>query len=165
MSGNSAAREVRGVLLPLQSGQLLLPHMTLSEVIGYRAPEVHPERAPDWLLGVIEWRRSPVPLVSYEMLAGGVPDVEIGHRARIAICRTLNDHSDRPYTGILLRAIPRLIRVTEELIAPIERPDQERVMVARQVWVGGQEAWIPDLDALEQALAEVLEPEQSFAAV
>jgi chemosensory pili system protein ChpC len=165
MSRKSAVSEVRGVLLPLQSGQLLLPHMMLSEVIGYRAPRNNPEGAPEWLLGVIEWRRVPVPLVSYEILVGGAPDVEIGQRARIAICHTLNDYSGRPYTGILLRSIPRLVRVTEELIAPIGRQDQDRGMVARQVWVGGQEAWIPDLDLLEKGVAECLDQGESFAVV
>ena len=144
------------MLLPLQAGQLLLPHMTLSEVIGYRSPQSHPDNAPEWLLGMITWRRVPVPLVSYEILAGGAGDVEVGHRARIAICHTLNAHPQRPFTGILLRSIPRLIRVTEELIAPMERPEREREMVASQVWVGGQEAWIPDLDALEQALDQYI---------
>ena len=147
--------EVRGVLLPLRSGQLLLPNVSVSEVIGFRQPDSPPDDAPDWLLGVMSWHQRLVPLVSFDVLVGS-PSEEIGNRARIAICNTLNGNPQRPYIGILLRSIPHLVRVTEEFIAPLGEPGDGGDMVKQQVRISGQEAWIPDLDALEQALSKVL---------
>ena len=62
MISNDTAMEVRGVLLPLQSGQLLLPNISVSEVVGYGEPEEVPKGAPDWLHGVMSWRHYQVPL-------------------------------------------------------------------------------------------------------
>ncbi|MCB1857750.1 MAG: chemotaxis protein CheW [Gammaproteobacteria bacterium] len=154
MSSGETQLEVRGVLLPLQSGQLLLPNISVSEVVGYGEPEEVPKGAPDWLLGVMSWRHYRVPLVAFESLLG-MPEKEIGHRARIALCNTINQASTLPYTGFLLRTIPRLVRVTEGVIVPLDEQDASP-MVIRHVMVNDQEAWIPDLDALEQALVNIL---------
>lgn len=148
--------ELRGVLLPLRIGQLLLPNASVSEVIGYRDPEQPPDQAPDWLLGIFSWRQYPIPLVSFESLLGA-EEISVGARARIAICNTLNGNTDRPYVGILLRSIPHLVRVIEPLITPADDDEEVGEMVARKVRISGQEAWIPDLDELEKALDQILD--------
>ena len=155
MSMASAKMEVRGVLLPLRAGQLLLPNVSVSEVIGFRQPASPPDDAPNWLLGVMSWYQRSVPLISFDVLVGSASE-EIGHRARIAICNTLNANPQLPYIGILLRSIPHLVRVTEEFIAPLGEPGDGGDMIKAQVRISGQEAWIPDFDALEQAVIEVL---------
>ena len=49
---------------------LLLPSACLAEVVAL--PRLtHVPQAPPWLLGVFGWRLRPVPVVSYDMLAGG----------------------------------------------------------------------------------------------
>ncbi len=156
MSSGAGQVEVRGVLLPLQSGQLLLPNISVSEVVGYGDPEEVPKGAPDWLLGVMSWRHYRVPLIAFDSLLG-MPEKEIGHRARIALCNTINSASVLPYTGFLLRTIPRLVRVTEESIVPLDEQEEPRPMVSRHLMINDQEAWIPNLDALEQALVEILD--------
>jgi chemosensory pili system protein ChpC len=155
MSSDVLQMEVRGVLLPLRFGQLLLPNASVSEVIGYRDPEPPPEHAPEWLLGIMSWRQYPIPLVSFDSLLGH-SDTSIGARARIAICNTLNPNPERPLIGILLRSIPHLVRVIEPLITPADDTGEAVEMMARKVRISGQEAWIPDLDALEKALDEIL---------
>ena len=154
MAKKSNPVEGRGVLLPLLSGQLLLPNVAVSEVGGYQEPEPFPDHYPDWMLGQLAWRRQPIPLVSYERLLG-FPMERVGHRARVAICCTLNGNTERPYIGILLKSVPRLARVTEETVIPIDEADDASEMVAQQVRINGQDAWIPDLDALESAIAEL----------
>ena len=148
--------EVRGVLLPMHSGQLLLPNASLAEVAGYRKPDERPDNAPDWLLGVLTWRQFRVPLVSFDNRLG-LREWELGHRARIAICTTISGNSQRPYTGILLRSIPRLIRVTESALESLGKVQTETTLIARQVKIREQEAWIPDLDSLEAELAAILD--------
>jgi chemosensory pili system protein ChpC len=155
MTQSTNPLEVRGVLLPLQGGQLLLPNATVNEVVGFRDPIPVDSNDTDWLLGTFDWRQQKVPIVAFEKLLG-LPKDETGHRARIAICNTLNGNARCPYIGILLRSIPHLTRLTEELIAPLGELGDAGPMVARQVRLNGQEAWIPDLDALEQAVLDII---------
>ena len=145
---------VRGVLLPLQQEQyLLLPNTSLSEVVGYRSPETAPEGAPEWLLGNLRWRQFQVPLVSFDLLLDPSRR-EIGQRARIAICNSVAGNPRRPYLAILLRTVPRLARVSADTIAPLDESDLPPLL-ARHLRVGDQEAWIPDLDALEAELDRI----------
>ncbi|MCP3668802.1 MAG: chemotaxis protein CheW [Gammaproteobacteria bacterium] len=151
MSQAASSHEVRGVLLPLNHGQLLLPNVAVSEVIGYLPPEPSEADAPEWLLGVMAWRKHQIPVISFDAVIGGELG-EVGHRARVAVCNTLNGNQQHPYIGILLTSIPRLIRVNEETIASPEEEQNELPMIKQQVVIAGQNAWIPDLDALEKAL-------------
>ncbi|MCW8943862.1 MAG: chemotaxis protein CheW [Sedimenticola sp.] len=154
MSTQETSSEIRGVLLPLQESQLLLPNAAVCEVVSYRAPEALEKETASWLLGTFSWRNNAIPLVSFETLlecdAGTV-----GHRARVAICNTLNGDESLPYIGILLRSAPHLVRITEEVIAPFNGDDQPNDVVASRVLVNGEEALIPDLDALELMLSDI----------
>ena len=155
MSGKKKKAEVRGLLLPLHSGHLLIPNMLMPEVIGYREPDEIPRGAPDWLLGEVVWRHFPVPVVSFDALLG-VPEQEVGHRARIALCKTISEASTRPYTALLIQSIPRLVSVTEKSIMAIPNDKAQIPQIAHHVKIHDQEAWIPNLDALEQSLQEIL---------
>lgn len=143
---------VRSALIPLPEGYLLLPNAVVAEVIGYREP-VNQGDAPDWLLGRIDWREKPLPVVSYERMIGRGVD-EVGHRARIIVVYGLGgEGSDLPYYGILAQTIPRLSQVSEENIE--EHPDaEENAVIAAHVLVDGEEAWIPNVDRLSLMLAE-----------
>lgn len=154
MSSQASQSEVRGVLLPIQSGQLLLPNATVAEVTGYQEPTAPKVGAPDWLLGGFTWRQQLVPLVSFDALTGVTPE-PAGNRARIAVCNTLNGDSSRPYIALLLRSIPHLVRISEENIAPIGEAESESSMLIQQVKVNGQVAVIPNLDLLEEALKDI----------
>lgn len=154
MSGKQASGEVRGVLLPMQEGRLLLPNAAVCEVVSFRTPDSAPATAPDWVLGTFRWRNHVLPLVSFEQLQG-METREVGNRARVAICNTLNGSEKLPYIGILLHAAPHLTLVSESSISPFQGEEPLHEMVARRVVVNGVDALIPDLDALESALAGV----------
>lgn len=156
MSNNAtkSAGDVRGVLLPLQDAQLLLPNASIAEVVVYQPPTQIPG-APSWLLGFHDWRKERVPLVVFETLVERASPV-IGNRARIAICKTLGGNPRRPYIGLLLSAMPRLVRVTEEVIVPFDKPEDLGENVKQQVVINGEAAWIPDLHALEWVVQEAL---------
>jgi len=153
-AGSEVVTEVRGVLLPLQERQLLLPNASVSEVAGYEKPPLQPD-LPDWLLGMQLWRQLEVPLVFFERLVG-VPAAEPGARARVAICNALGGDQQRPFIGILLSSIPRLVRVNEEVIVPLEDPEDLGPEVQRQVIINGEEAWIPDILVLDRVIREAL---------
>ncbi|WP_052761165.1 chemotaxis protein CheW [Sedimenticola thiotaurini] len=154
MSSKQTSTEVRGVLLPMREGRLLLPNAAVCEVVSFRTPDKAPEGAPSWVLGTFRWRNHVLPLISFEQLQGGISG-EIGNRARVAICNTLNGSEQLPYIGILLHAAPHLTLVSQESLTPFLDDEPLHEMVASRVIVNGVDALIPDLDALESALSGV----------
>lgn len=148
----SAFKELRGVLLPLRGALLLLPNASISEIVGYHEP-TPVKNAPEWLLGLQDWHQQKVPLVSFETLVGRGSE-EVGHGARVAICKTLGDNPERPFIGIVLSSMPQLVRVTEDAIAPLSEEEDLGSAVLRQVAINNQAAWIPDLNALEWIVQE-----------
>jgi len=144
--------EIRGVLIPLQQGQLLLPNAAVAEVIDYRQPDPVAD-APDWLVGSTNWRQRNLAVVRLESLLGWPVGSE-GVRQRIVVCHALNDQAKRPFIGILATAIPRLVRVREGMLEsqPVSDAEAEGPVHAR-VLVDGQAALIPDLMALEQRIS------------
>ena len=154
MSDRETPSEIRGVLLPLQQGQLLLPNAAVCEVVGYRDPESQIEGAPSWLLGQFIWRDHSVPMVSFEQLLGQEATAS-GHRGRVAICNTLNGNDQIPYIGVVLKSAPRLVRVVEDMVRQIEVPEDLGECVLNQVMVNDQIALIPNLDAIEYLVTEL----------
>ena len=146
------AREIRGVLIPLQDRQLLLPNAAVAEVIDYRQPEAVAE-GPDWLLGSTNWRQRNLMVVRLETLLGTSYD-EPTVRLRIVVCHALSDDAKRPFVGIVASAIPRLVRIREELIEASESTLVSGMPIHTEVLIDGQVAIIPDLSALEKMLAE-----------
>ena len=66
-------RDIRGVLITVPQGRLLLPNASVAEVITFSDPDPI-EGAPAWLLGNIRWRGWRLPLLSYSRLAGWSED-------------------------------------------------------------------------------------------
>ncbi|VAX06462.1 hypothetical protein MNBD_GAMMA26-227 [hydrothermal vent metagenome] len=141
------ANEIRAVLIPINSGLLLLPNASVAEIVGYLEPEGQ-VNSPDWLLGMVSWRGQEVPLVCFDSLIGKPPEKR-GVRARIAICNAIGKNPPRPYIAMLAQSIPRLARVTEEVIEADPEPQELGEAVIEQVLVKGENAWIPDFDKVE----------------
>jgi len=146
--------EVRAVQIPLHSGQLLLPNTSVAEVAGYREPRQLPD-SPDWLLGMVDWRQQELPLVCFDGLLG-MPLKKMGVRARLAICNTLGENSLFPHIAVLAQSIPRLVRVSEEMVEVDPEPLELSEPVLQQVLINGEKAWIPDLDVLESLVEEAV---------
>jgi chemosensory pili system protein ChpC len=139
--------ELRGVLIPTSTLPVLLPNATMTEVIDYRdATPV--EGAPPWLLGTVTWRQRAMPVVSMEQMMGQRFDPNVP-RLRIAVCHGLRTDGSLPFIGIVSRGIPRLVRITESVIAadPLPPLDPAWPILAR-VSLRGNPAVIPDLDRM-----------------
>ncbi|MCP3670285.1 MAG: chemotaxis protein CheW [Gammaproteobacteria bacterium] len=149
-----SALEIRGVLLPLNKAQLLLPNAAVSEVVPYQ--DLTPASdVPEWFLGFQAWRFQEIPVVSFEDLVEA-PSVAPGPRSRVAICNTLGGNQRCQFIGILLASIPRLVRVTEEIIAPQSNLQELGSVIQREVVINGEDAWIPDMSAVEWVVQEAL---------
>lgn len=149
-SSSGPAAELRGVLLPVKEAELLLPNVTVAEVIGYREPDPL-ENSPDWLLGSINWKQRRVPIVMFEYFLNAEHAVP-GYRARIALCHNLAPTPQTPYIGILCQSIPRLTRVDSASAEDFDTWEMLPDMVKKHVRFSQGEAWIPDMEKLcEQA--------------
>jgi len=139
-------KDVASLLIPTLSRPILLPNVTVAEIVPYQEPAPNAE-TPDWHLGDIVWRETSIPLLSIETL-NGIESTERESGARIAIMNTVSDQAKRAFYAVVVQGIPRLIRVFAEEIAAEDEPSE--AMDAMYVQVNGERAVIPDLDAIEQ---------------
>jgi chemosensory pili system protein ChpC len=104
--------QMRGVLISLPGGKLLLPNTNVSEIISYISPESVNDK-PDWYLGTIRWKGYRLPLISFSMMVGWQTTESI-KGAKIAILKALASESKMPYFAILTQGFPRLVNITSE---------------------------------------------------
>lgn len=145
-------REIRGLMIPVANGRLLLPNATVAEVITYSAPE-RAAAAPDWLLGLVGWRGWRVPLVSFPRLAG-IGREDNFTQTKIAVLKALGGNPKLPFVALLTQGFPRLVTVTPDSLVPTDESGKRAVGVHSEVLVRDDPAIIPDLDAIEAFVAE-----------
>lgn len=147
-------REIRGVMLPITGGRVLVPNTTMAEVITFAHPTPI-AGAPSWLLGRLAWRGWGLPVLAFSALAGSSAD-ESTQNARVAILKALSGHARLPYFGVLTQGFPRLTLISEDMLVPDEKAGSLPVGVREQVLVHDEPAWIPDLAAVEGRIVEAL---------
>lgn len=141
------------MLIPLVARQLLLPAVTVAEIIPYRGPERDPDR-PDWYLGDFDWREQRVPLVSYEVMCGeAMPLYNVD--CRIAVLNNAGVDESLPFLGLATQGIPRLSRVKPGEIHKVESTKAGRFELMH-VTHAGESVLIPDVAALEQAFFDYI---------
>ena len=143
--------DIPGLLIPMQGRPWLLPNIVVAEIIPLRQPE-KPGHGPEWLLGWINWRDEEIPLLSFEKLNDS-GQVSIGQDARIAVINTVT--GKLKFYAIIIQGIPRQSRVGNDDI--VEEPVQSGPAEAMYVQMGGDLAVIPDLDAIERAIAGLMQ--------
>lgn len=147
-------QEVASLLVPLNESLLLLPNVTVAEIVplGDIRPVAH---APEWLLGHINWREQDVPIVSVELM-NGQQRPEQSDRCRIAVLNTTGISDSLSFMAILTQGLPRLARVTDSEIAERDEVDKAPFDELVVTWAGEQ-AVIPALAQIEQAYLEFAE--------
>lgn len=146
--------EVRGVMIPVTRGRVLLPNASVAEVITYSNPEPVPG-APAWLLGRQSWRGWRVPLFSFSVLAG-LAETEGTDNARVAILKALEGHSKMPFLGLLTQGFPRLTTISTDILIPGDDDQPMPEGVRERVMVRDDPAFIPDLGRIEDMVQAVL---------
>lgn len=136
------------LLAPITGRQLLLPNVTVADVLPPAELAPAPAGAPEWLRGHVQWRDAHVPVIAFEAANGEAAPREY---QRIAILNGITGNAALPCYGVLVQAPPRTAKVK---IAELE--DLENAPVGPveflQVRYAGELAVIPDLDALEARL-------------
>ncbi len=145
--------EVASLLIPLQGRMLLAPNVTVAEIVP--VSQVIPvQDAPAWYLGNCSWREQTIPLLSFEVM-NGEENPGVVSRSRFAVINTTGLHDALPFIAILTQGLPRLARVTEEEITEREDADKKPFELMHVSWAG-EEAVIPNVEAMERAFLEYL---------
>ncbi|MEN4904599.1 chemotaxis protein CheW [Luteimonas sp. TWI1416] len=153
----STTAEIRCVLIRTGATQLLLPNATISEVLSYSVPDPIPG-APAWLPGRLRWRGWRLPLVAFATLSGQGDDTA-GLGNKVVVLKALGGDPHLPYLALSTQGFPRLVTVSA---AQLRQPDGAHdtaplpFAIRAHVRLGEEVAQIPDLDALERAVREVV---------
>ncbi|MEO6689389.1 MAG: chemotaxis protein CheW [Dokdonella sp.] len=147
-------REIRGVMVPVTEGRLLLPNATVAEVISYTKPEPV-ANAPAWLLGRLAWRGWRLPLFSFPMLAGHASE-ESTRNARVTVLKLLGGSAKMPFLAMLAQGFPRLTTITSELLITTGDNSELGTGVHSEVLVHDDHAVIPDLRVIEDLVGRAL---------
>lgn len=155
--------EVRGVLIQVVGSQLLLPNASTVEVLSYAEPDPV-DNAPNWMLGNIRWRGWRVPMLSYSRLAGvGSETSSVG--TKVVVLKALGGDPKLPYFAIVAQGFPRLVTIAREsLMLDTEQHERLPESVRTRVVFNDDIALVPDLDAIERSIVQVLRPAVAEAA-
>jgi len=149
-----AEHELATLLIPLESGQWVLPNVSVAEIISYTAVQAVAQ-VPDWLLGTIEWRHQRIPLLAIEQLNGRGAASDASGR-RIAVLNALAGDTRLPFFALVISAPPRLMRILpDEISAAAELVLGPCDLCS--VLVSGERATIPNIDYIEQQLLGIID--------
>ncbi len=142
------------LLLPLQTGTLLLPNSVVAEIVPaqrhHRAGGVQPH----WCVGRIEWRGMSVPLISLESLHDGQAR-EFPNKTSFVVLHRLQESADADdYYAVCIDGIPHFQFLDETLLESLDS-DPGNPYVAHEARLDGATVLIPDLDALEAQIAKL----------
>jgi chemotaxis signal transduction protein len=143
---NPAAQHnpVHALEVPTDTLPLLVPSACMAEVVQL-ARLARVPHAPPWVLGVLGWRLRPVPVVSYDLLAGGLGHPP-GPRARVVVLYPLPGRESWEFVGILSNSEPQS-RVIDASIGSVTVQDSYPG-IAAALKLNERIVGIPDLAAL-----------------
>lgn len=150
---SNAPNELATLLIPMHGKQLVLPNVTVAEVIPFMAPEPGDDM-PSWYLGTFPWRNQNIPIVSFEAL-NDEPFVSQSHSRRIAVLNGLVDSQRLPFCAMVTEGMPRLMRVMTDEVSVDEEAECGPCELARVI-VNGERAVIPNVDRLQQEVLNLL---------
>ena len=149
-----AQRDIRGVMITVNQGRLMLPNASIAEVITFSDPEPV-ENAPDWLLGRIRWRGWRLPLLSFSRFAGwSQEDGQLG--AKVVVLKALGGNPKLPYFALLSQGFPRLVTVAKTALEEIQGLDELPLGIYSMVKLNDDVASVPDLVSLELLIEKAL---------
>ncbi len=145
--------EIRGVMVPVTEGNVVLPNAAIAELVAYTPPGSMPCEE-DWVLGFINWRGWQVPLFSFAKMAG-LADEERDTTARVAVLKALTGSTNMPFLALMTQGFPQLVNMNKNNLHVI--PGAELTPgVAFQVEIDGSTGYIPDLAHIEKVLSNCL---------
>ncbi|AXK73498.1 chemotaxis protein CheW [Lysobacter sp. TY2-98] len=153
--GQQETGDIRGVLIQVAGGRLLLPNATIAEVLSYAEPESDPSGV-DWLLGRFRWRGWQIPLIAFARLAG-IGEDKPGLGSKVIVLKAFGGDRRIPFFAIVTQGFPRLVTVSRAALE-VEAQDGDLPLgVQAYVRLNDEPALLPDLLQIEERLREVRE--------
>ena len=153
---STSSNDIRGVLIQVAGGRLLLPNATIAEVLSYADPDPV-EATPDWLLGRIRWRGWQVPLIAFARLSG-IAEERGGLGSKVIVLKALGGDAKAPYFALLTQGFPRLVTVSRDTVVTDDSDDTALPRgVQARVLLNEDAALLPDLARLEDMIGEALQ--------
>ena len=148
---DNQSEQMRGILITVPGGKLLLPNATVSEIITYAAPE-SVEGKPDWYLGALRWKGYRLPLISFSSMAGWSQGESHGG-SKVAILKGLSGDAKLPYFALLTQGFPRLVNITSEHL--IDDPEHTNALFFT-AYLDNDAVTVPNLETFEQHIRDQL---------
>jgi chemosensory pili system protein ChpC len=144
------AKELACVMIPLADTHLLLPNISVAEILPWRRIKAIKD-APPWCLGLLGWRGETVPVIQFETLNGANPSL-VSNRGRcLLIMNRARRSSGRAFYGLASVGLPRIVHLTDD--------DLQNMAVklglaeVASLKVGTETAVVPNLSFIEEQLA------------
>lgn len=158
---STVQRDIRGVLITVTEGRLLLPNANVAEIITYSDPEPV-ENAPEWLLGRIRWRGWRLPLMSFSRFAGW--SREEGHfGAKVAVLKALGGNPKLPFFAVMSQGFPRLVTVNTGNLAENHDMKDLPLGIYSRVTLNEDAAVVPDMNTIELMIDKALTQQPAAA--
>ena len=152
---STTSQDIRGVMIQVAGGRLLLPNATIAEVMSYADPEPM-EDTPDWLLGRIRWRGWQLPLIAFSRLSG-IAEEQGGFGSKVIVLKALGGDPKFPYFALLTQGFPRLVTVSRDTLVTDTSIDEALPEgVQARVLLNENEALLPDLEHVEVLISQAL---------
>src|SRR5690554_7289391 len=120
-SSNTDIEQTDGIsslLLPLKEKQLLLPNVSVAEIIPFSQLLTTASPA-KWILGQVSWRGLSVPVVCYELIndkPAPAPNTEERSAMEIGIL----GHAKLPFSQILIKGLQNPEKINKEDLQGVE---------------------------------------------
>ncbi len=142
-------KELACVMIPLAETHLLLPNVTIAEILPWR--RIKPlSGGPKWCLGMLGWRGETVPVVQFESLNGG-EFVGAGRHRCLLIMNRARRSTGRAFYALASSGLPRIVHLSDDDLQ--NRSVRLGPAEVASLRVGTEPAVVPNLSFIEEQLA------------
>jgi len=140
------------LIIPIGETNLLLPNVTVAEILPWRKIKKW-EVAPQWCMGLLNWRGETVPVIRYEKMN----DINISAESGkcILIMNRTQPGSAREFYGLAVDGLPRLVRLGNDDFRNCT--NALKVADAAHLQIGLETATVPRLSYLEEQISTLAE--------
>lgn len=140
--------ELACLLIPISQTSLVLPNVTVAEILPWRRIKAWKE-APPWCLGLFGWRGETVPVLRFEGLNG---QQDYPSSGRILLIMNRARHKGgRAFYGLAVDGLPRLVHVSSDDLESQSSTLQPAEVAC--VRIGSETATVPNLSFIEEQIS------------
>ena len=147
------AKELACVMIPLADTHLLLPNISVAEILPWRRIKAIKD-APPWCLGLLGWRGETVPVIQFETLNGANPAVAGGRGRCLLIMNRARRSNGRAFYGLASVGLPRIVHLTDDDLQ--NHAVKLGLAEVASLKVGTETAVVPNLSFIEEQLATLM---------